>query len=113
LLCRRLTHGPPHQILDLTTTGLNVGCEALAARLPELRPLLHVFGHIHEAHGVQIGEWLQPEQDDDDASAENRPTVFVNAANWPSGKRARDEDGSRILFGGSNFQPVIVDLLDE
>jgi hypothetical protein len=75
--------------------------------------LLHVFGHIHEAHGVQVGEWLQPELNNDGIDAENRPTVFVNAANWPSGKRKRDENGIRVPFGGSNFQPIIVDLLDE
>lgn len=41
-------------MLDRTAEGLEVGCEELWARvqaLPRLR--LRVFGHIHEAYGVQ------------------------------------------------------------
>ena len=40
-------------------------------------------------------------------------TVFVNAANWPAGRRAFQPDGRRVPFGEGAFAPVIVDLLDE
>lgn len=46
-----LTHGPPHGILDLTSRGLQVGCEELRTALLRVRPRVHVFGHIHESYG--------------------------------------------------------------
>ena len=47
-----ITHGPPHGTLDKTDDGRLVGCEQLAARIPQLTKLKsHVFGHIHEAYG--------------------------------------------------------------
>ena len=45
-----VTHTPPKGILDRAWLG-HVGCEALAAELPRIRPRLHLFGHIHEARG--------------------------------------------------------------
>lgn len=59
-----ITHGPPYGILDRTIRQQDVGCEALAARLPDLQPRLHVFGHIHESYG----------------SLERDGTLFVNAS---------------------------------
>lgn len=54
-----ITHGPPFGILDLTDGGDAVGCEDLMARIEEIKPKLHVFGHIHEAYGqLQKGETL-------------------------------------------------------
>ena len=52
-----LTHTPAHRILDETRKGVRAGCGVLAERLKELeRCRLHVFGHIHEARGAEIGE---------------------------------------------------------
>lgn len=48
-----ITHGPPANILDKTTTGLNVGCQNLLDACLRARPKFHVFGHIHEAYGVK------------------------------------------------------------
>ncbi|KAA1466626.1 Metallo-dependent phosphatase [Dentipellis sp. KUC8613] len=104
-----LTHGPPYTVLDENLDGVSVGCEALLARLPAVKPRLHVFGHIHEGHGVQVGEWVTDENSEGDPEC----TVFVNAANWPAGRRRRGRDGLAVPFGGYGFQPVIVDLLDE
>ena len=36
-----------------------MGCHALSARLPELRPRIHLAGHIHEAHGAHIHHWTR------------------------------------------------------
>jgi Icc-related predicted phosphoesterase len=47
-----LTHGPPMGILDRTSRGERVGCEALREAVARVRPRLHVFGHIHEAYGT-------------------------------------------------------------
>lgn len=46
-----VTHGPPAGILDRTVRGEFVGCQDLLDRVWEVRPRLHVFGHIHEAAG--------------------------------------------------------------
>ena len=46
-----VTHSPPFGILDVHRQ-LNLGCEALSDRLKELSPILHVFGHIHQGHGI-------------------------------------------------------------
>ncbi|KIK50900.1 hypothetical protein GYMLUDRAFT_50930 [Collybiopsis luxurians FD-317 M1] len=54
-----LTHGPPYDILDRTTRGDKPGCPTLldALQTGQVRPRLHVFGHIHEAHGAHIHSW--------------------------------------------------------
>ncbi|KAF8153389.1 Metallo-dependent phosphatase-like protein [Crassisporium funariophilum] len=128
-----LTHGPAHKIFDRTNRGVDAGCEALRARLPELRPRLHVVGHIHEAHGAHIHAWdpttdLTPPSvqfDDEEltrdhtsATTSNQEretelslerTVFVNAANWPSGSQIF-RDGVKSDFGGPGFQAIVVDL---
>lgn len=59
-----LTHGPPAGILDRTFIGQRVGCADLLARIEQVAPALHVFGHIHEAAG----------------HLRQGPTTFVNAA---------------------------------
>lgn len=133
----RLTHGPPFRIFDKTNNNDLPGCEALAERLPELKPRLHVFGHIHEGRGAQIHTWpkdaetpptvqvvssrtpgqLPPfEVDyDGDSSLNEREdlnrTVFVNAANYRAGNRAMSLPLA-LRIGGPGFQPIVVDLKD-
>lgn len=48
-----ITHGPPRGILDLCSNGSHEGCEDLRERVETISPRLHVFGHIHEGHGVE------------------------------------------------------------
>jgi len=45
-----VTHSPPKGILD-QTWRYRCGCEELRMALENIRPRLHVFGHIHEGHG--------------------------------------------------------------
>ncbi|KAK4040765.1 hypothetical protein C8A01DRAFT_45967 [Parachaetomium inaequale] len=45
-----ITHGPPHLYLDRRDIH-RAGCPYLLAEVSRLRPRLHVFGHIHVAHG--------------------------------------------------------------
>jgi predicted phosphohydrolase len=60
-----ITHGPPFGILDSAPhSGLHSGCRELLYAVMRVRPKLHVFGHVHSAHGI-----LQTNQ-----------TTFVNAA---------------------------------
>jgi Icc-related predicted phosphoesterase len=60
-----ITHCPPFGILDFDPEGKPKGCEELLKIIQQkIKPRLHVFGHLHDAHGqVKIGE-----------------TVFVNAS---------------------------------
>jgi Icc-related predicted phosphoesterase len=50
-----ITHMPPHAVMDLASNGRNWGCKALKQRvLEEIKPNLHVFGHVHEGYGFQV-----------------------------------------------------------
>lgn len=59
-----VTHGPPYGILDLlvpeSPIPKHLGCPLLTARVKEVKPGLHVFGHIHENGGSakRIGKTL-------------------------------------------------------
>jgi len=47
-----ITHGPPMGKLDYVRyDNVNVGCEELMKRVEEIKPKIHVFGHIHEGYG--------------------------------------------------------------
>jgi Icc-related predicted phosphoesterase len=60
-----ITHGPPWGHCDVTPYGnLNVGCELLRVRVDELKPKIHVFGHVHSGYGYYY----------------NGHTHFINAA---------------------------------
>jgi len=48
-----VTHGPPHGILDQSPVNPHhAGCPELLKAVKKLKPKLHVFGHIHSAHGT-------------------------------------------------------------
>ena len=47
-----VTHGPPLMILDQTSQGKHQGCEDLLFKVKQVKPKVHVFGHIHEAYGM-------------------------------------------------------------
>ena len=65
-----ITHGPPQGILDKTVDGENVGCNALRNKVLEIKPLFHLFGHVHEAAGTM----------------KNSNTLFANASNTDKSK---------------------------
>jgi Icc-related predicted phosphoesterase len=47
-----ITHGPAYGHLDFVRyNGINVGCEMLRHRINEIRPKIHVCGHIHQGYG--------------------------------------------------------------
>ena len=48
-----ITHGPPRNILDLCPDGFKAGCDDLFNRVIQVKPELHVFGHIHHSHGIK------------------------------------------------------------
>jgi predicted phosphohydrolase len=46
-----VTHGPPHGIGDWCGDPDRPGCQDLLASVRRVRPLLHLFGHIHQDGG--------------------------------------------------------------
>jgi Icc-related predicted phosphoesterase len=54
-----ITHGPPATLLDRTKRNEQVGCEQLEIKVREIKPPLHIFGHIHEAYGETEREGTQ------------------------------------------------------
>eukprot|EP00928_Gymnodinium_smaydae_P083334 TRINITY_DN6656_c0_g1_i2.p1 TRINITY_DN6656_c0_g1~~TRINITY_DN6656_c0_g1_i2.p1 ORF type:complete len:186 (-),score=30.92 TRINITY_DN6656_c0_g1_i2:67-624(-) len=48
-----LTHGPPKGICDSALPGWHIGDDELRARVFEVRPRFHVFGHVHQAYGAK------------------------------------------------------------
>jgi Icc-related predicted phosphoesterase len=60
-----VTHGPPFGVLDKAhPSSAHLGCEELAKAVEQIKPRLHVFGHIHGGHGLSSGN----------------DTLFVNAS---------------------------------
>jgi len=77
-----ITHGPPYGILDKTPmTGEPVGCKDLLNHVKRVKPLVHIFGHIHSAHGV----------------LERDGTKFVNASQL-------DDDYRRV------YKPIVIEV---
>lgn len=48
-----VTHYPPYGVLDLIWSGKRVGSYDFRKFLEVQKPLLHAFGHIHEANGIE------------------------------------------------------------
>jgi hypothetical protein len=61
-----ITHGPPEGFGDRTTFTSRAGCADLRARVAEVQPRLHLFGHIHQDGGV----WQEG------------ATTFANVTTW-------------------------------
>lgn len=56
-----ITHGPAYGYGDLAPPwkgepSRHVGCLELLERLRDIRPSIHIFGHIHDGYGVTISD---------------------------------------------------------
>lgn len=74
-----ISHGPPHGILDVVERGEHVGCEFLRQRVMQVKPKLHVFGHIHCSYGQQEHDgikFVNASMCDEDYEAVNRPIII-------------------------------------
>jgi predicted phosphohydrolase len=76
-----ITHGPPHGHGDMTSTGEYCGCVDLMKRIGDVKPRLHLFGHVHEGYGCTT----------------NGKTLFVNASNCDNNYR-------------TSQLPIVIDL---
>ena len=114
-----LTHGPPYGILDTTYKDEAVGCEHLRRAVGRCRPLLHAFGHIHEAWGAIQMKWNHSlpgsgqEQDipvDQQRLMEQRG-VYVDATHMERGEETLFVNASIMDLQYNPVQgPWIVDL---
>jgi len=51
-----ITHGPPLGHGDLCYDDRSVGCEDLLEKISEIKPKVHLFGHIHEGRGISYND---------------------------------------------------------
>lgn len=50
-----ITHGPPQGIMDISIYDkVECGCPILRHRVHEVEPTYHIFGHIHNWHGIEV-----------------------------------------------------------
>jgi predicted phosphodiesterase len=71
-----ITHGPPHGIRDLTTQGENIGCVDLLEVVEEIKPKVHIFGHLHEGYGTTVKReitYINASSFDDQFQPNNEP----------------------------------------
>jgi hypothetical protein len=55
-----VTHTPAYGHCDVTGQGDRSGCPVLTRRLAQVRPAMHVCGHIHNARGAERVRWKNP-----------------------------------------------------
>jgi Icc-related predicted phosphoesterase len=79
-----VTHGPPKGIHDKNFSGIQCGCQGLLNAVKKRKPLVHVFGHVHESHGFTK----------DDQSG----VLFMNASTCNK-------------FGKPNNPPLVFDIV--
>jgi Icc-related predicted phosphoesterase len=73
-----ITHGPAYGILDVVPGGGRVGCEELYKRVFEVKPTIHVCGHIHDSYGqksIDGVEFLNASVLDERYNYSNKPIV--------------------------------------
>lgn len=81
-----ITHSPPYDILDEVDsqehcTSYHVGSKSLLQRVCEIKPRLHVFGHVHEGYGeFKIRNWKELRIEDAGITQHIKDSNFVNAS---------------------------------
>ncbi|KAI4741646.1 Metallo-dependent phosphatase [Aureobasidium sp. EXF-12298] len=91
-----ITHGPPHGILDRTHPNKRAGCPNLFAAIATARPLMHCFGHIHEAWGAKKVTWRSNQ-------ASETPSHFTDI----------DHDNSELIESLATLRPGKFDSADD
>jgi len=73
-----ITHGPAHGMLDWLPNGTQAGCQDLFYKIMEIKPKIHVCGHIHCAYGQKYFngvEFLNASVLDEQYQHHNKPIV--------------------------------------
>lgn len=89
-----VTHGPPRGFGDNVPGAGPVGCDHLLRAVAQARPLLHVFGHIHEGVGAER-VWWEGEEGEEDARA--RTTERLDGRAHKKGESGIGADGAAYL----------------
>ncbi|PSK60194.1 hypothetical protein B9Z65_1092 [Elsinoe australis] len=93
-----VTHTPPRAHLDLSPKHGRIGCTVLQRRLWEVRPALHVCGHVHEGWGAEVVRWgLEP-------SRVGREEDTVVWDDFPRGGKGRE---SRVDLTGRRRREML------
>jgi Icc-related predicted phosphoesterase len=74
-----ITHGPAFGLHDIVVNGTNTGCKDLLQRIMEVKPKVHVCGHIHEGYGsIKKGEtrFINASVLNESYELVNKPIVF-------------------------------------
>lgn len=77
-----ITHGPPQEVLDISGPPYNeplLGCALLRERVDEIKPKIHVFGHIHGSYGYKFlngTHFFNASILNEDYNYANRPVTF-------------------------------------
>jgi Icc-related predicted phosphoesterase len=81
-----ITYGPPNGILDRTPQGDFAGCEELRKKIEEIKPKLHIFGHIHHGYGQtrQFGIHFVNASNCDESYEPSQPPIVVNMSEQPA-----------------------------
>jgi hypothetical protein len=77
-----ITHGPPLGYMD--KDGL--GCEELRKALWRVKPLVHVFGHVHEGHGVLVLQYDEAQKNYEAAVSDWKVAIMKDQAAKEAGK---------------------------
>ena len=74
-----ITHGPVFSKLDITKNGQNVGCKELLNTVEQIKPKVHICGHIHEGYGqicTPTTNFINASLLDENYILKNPPIIF-------------------------------------
>jgi hypothetical protein len=77
-----ITHGPPLGYMD----KYGLGCEELRKALWRVKPLAHVFGHVHEGHGSLVLWYDEMQKNYEAAVSDWKVVTMENQASEKAGK---------------------------
>lgn len=111
-----VTHGPPKYHLDLSTM---LGCRFLLGEMWKVKPALHVFGHIHAGHGMEVVSWGEAQQVYEEAcGGRKRWSLVKMVGHWVKSwvahifKRKR-KGGKTVLVNAAAFRGARDELRNE
>jgi len=77
-----ITHGPPLGYLD----GDGLGCGELRKALWRVKPLAHIFGHVHEGHGSLVLQYDEVQKNYEAAVSDWKAAIMEDQASKEAGK---------------------------
>lgn len=95
-----LTHGPVYGILDNVVNDRHAGDKDLLKKVLEIKPKVHVCGHIHEAHGTakQHGiKFINASVLNERYELVNKPIVFELAQTLSSPSSGPQSENDTVL----------------